>query len=85
DAGAALHGPVTQGALLRALGIEARAQRLKAGATTIQTAAIDAALARLTGEAQGEMGALFKAMAISSPKLPSLAGFGMLKGSSGSF
>jgi hypothetical protein len=31
------------------------------------------------------MGALFKAMAISSPKLPSLAGFGMLKGSSGPF
>jgi NADH dehydrogenase [ubiquinone] 1 alpha subcomplex assembly factor 7 len=85
DAGAALHGPATQGALLRALGIKARAQRLKAGASAIQAAAIDAALARLTGEAQGEMGALFKAMAISSPKLPSLAGFGMLKGSSGSF
>ena len=40
-----------------------------------QAAAIDAALARLIGEAPGEMGALFKAMAISSPSLPSLAGF----------
>jgi NADH dehydrogenase [ubiquinone] 1 alpha subcomplex assembly factor 7 len=77
DAGAALHGPVTQGALLRALGIEARAQRLKAGAGADQAAAIDAALARLTGEGKGEMGALFKAMALSSPSLPALAGFGM--------
>jgi SAM-dependent MidA family methyltransferase len=75
DAGAVLHGPVTQGAFLHALGIEARAQRLKARADGAQAAAIDAALTRLTGEAAGQMGALFKAMAISSPSLPSIAGF----------
>jgi len=55
--------PVTQGAFLHALGIEARAQRLKARADGAQAAAIDAALTRLTGEAAGQMGALFKAMA----------------------
>jgi NADH dehydrogenase [ubiquinone] 1 alpha subcomplex assembly factor 7 len=81
DAGAALHGPVRQGDLLRALGIEARAQRLKMSAIPPQAAAIDAALARLTGEAAGEMGALFKAMAIASPSLPSLAGFDVSTGS----
>ena len=74
-AGAVLHGPVTQGAFLHALRIEARAQRLRQNASKAQAAAIDAALARLIGEAPGEMGVLFKAMAISSPSLPSLAGF----------
>jgi NADH dehydrogenase [ubiquinone] 1 alpha subcomplex assembly factor 7 len=75
-AGAGVHGPVKQGDLLRALGIEARARRLKERASVPQAAAIDAALTRLTGEAAGEMGALFKAMAISNPPMPSLAGFG---------
>jgi SAM-dependent MidA family methyltransferase len=76
DAGAALHGPVTQGRFLRELGIEARAQRLKQKASEAQAAAIDAATARLIGEASSEMGALFKAMALSSPSLSALAGFG---------
>jgi SAM-dependent MidA family methyltransferase len=73
--GAVLHGPVTQGDYLRALGIETRARRLKSAATLEQATAIDAALARLAGEGEGEMGALFKAMAISDPRLGSLAGF----------
>lgn len=81
DAGAALHGPVTQGRFLRDLGIEARAQRLKQNASEAQEAAIDAALARLIGEAPGEMGVLFKAMALSSPSLSTLAGFGVVTGS----
>jgi SAM-dependent MidA family methyltransferase len=74
-AGAVVHGPVTQGAFLRALGIEARADRLKARATPAQGAAIDAALTRLTGTAEGQMGALFKAMAITERRLGSIAGF----------
>jgi SAM-dependent MidA family methyltransferase len=75
EAGALPHGPVTQGDFLRALGIEARAERLKARASGSQLAAVDAALRRLAGEREGEMGTLFKAMAISSRSLPALAGF----------
>ncbi|MFI5011973.1 MAG: class I SAM-dependent methyltransferase [Hyphomicrobiales bacterium] len=77
EAGAVVHGPMPQGAFLRALGIEARAQRLNDGAKPPQAAAIDAALARLTGDGVGEMGALFKAMAIADPSLSSPAGFGL--------
>jgi SAM-dependent MidA family methyltransferase len=73
--GARVHGPVTQGDFLRRLGIEARAATLKSAANAAQIAAIDAALARLTGRGEGEMGALFKAMALSAPALVSLPGF----------
>jgi NADH dehydrogenase [ubiquinone] 1 alpha subcomplex assembly factor 7 len=76
-AGARVHGPAIQGDFLRALGIEGRAQKLKAQATPAQAAAIDAALERLTGEGAGEMGVLFKAMAMTGPPLSSLAGFDM--------
>jgi SAM-dependent MidA family methyltransferase len=67
--GAAVHGPVGQGAFLRALGIEARAAALrpKGGA------AIDAALGRLTDEAA--MGSLFKVIVALHPKLPAPPGF----------
>ncbi|MFI4996301.1 MAG: class I SAM-dependent methyltransferase [Hyphomicrobiales bacterium] len=75
-AGAALHGPASQGDFLRALGIEARAQTLKT-AQPAQAAAIDAALDRLAGHGAGEMGALFKAMVITDPKLGEIAGFAM--------
>jgi NADH dehydrogenase [ubiquinone] 1 alpha subcomplex assembly factor 7 len=71
--GAATHGPLGQGEFLRRLGIEARAARLKAGATSQQAADIDAALTRLT--AADQMGALFKALAIADPKLGPLPGF----------
>jgi len=61
-AGVRALGPVGQGAFLRALGIAARAERLKSRATAAQAAAIDAAVARLTdGEAMGE---LFRVMAL---------------------
>lgn len=70
---AAILGPVTQGEYLETLGIEMRAMQLKHNATPEQSAAIDAALRRLTDSA--EMGALFKAMAIVSAKLGTLAGF----------
>jgi NADH dehydrogenase [ubiquinone] 1 alpha subcomplex assembly factor 7 len=74
EAGARAHGPVGQGELLEALGIGARAEALRRGATPAQAAAVDAARHRLTDGA--EMGALFKALALSHPGLGAPAGFG---------
>jgi len=67
--GAAVHGPVGQGAFLHALGIEARAAALrpKGGA------AVDAALTRLTGD--DAMGSLFKVLSLTSPDLLPPPGF----------
>jgi len=70
-AGVTAHGPVGQGAWLERLGIGARAAALKAHATPAQAADIDAAVARLTGE----MGELFKVMALTGPDWPVPAGF----------
>ncbi len=72
-AGVASHGPVGQGAWLRALGIAARAAALKARATPAQGEDIDAAVARLTGDEA--MGQLFKVMALTGPGWPAPAGF----------
>ena len=72
-AGAEAFGPVPQGAFLRALGIDARAARLRQSASAEQAAAIDAALRRLTGA--DEMGTLFKALAIAHPALGAPPGF----------
>jgi SAM-dependent MidA family methyltransferase len=71
--GVQIHGPVTQGTFLKTLGIAARAARLKAGADAETGAAIDTALARLTGEDQ--MGTLFKVMALTRIGAPEPAGF----------
>jgi SAM-dependent MidA family methyltransferase len=75
QAGAAVHGPVAQGAFLRSLGIEIRAERLKRRATPAQAAAVDSALERLTGDGEGAMGALFKVLAVTDPALPAPPGF----------
>lgn len=72
-AGAVAWGPATQGAFLRRLGIEARAARLSAGAAPAQAAAIAAACRRLIDP--GEMGTLFKVLAIAAPGQPAPAGF----------
>ena len=70
-AGAACSGPIAQGAFLGALGLEARAAALiRAGADRTTTAR---QILRLTDAA--EMGALFKAIALSSPNLPPPPGF----------
>lgn len=61
QAGAVAHGPATQGAFLRALGIAQRADRLAAGATQAQARDIEAAMVRLIDP--GEMGTLFKVAA----------------------
>ena len=70
---AAIAGPVSQGAFLAALGIAARAERLKAGASASQQRDIDSACARLIEPAQ--MGSLFQALAIYHPGQTIPAGF----------
>lgn len=72
-AGAAAHGPVTQGAFLAALGIAERAAALTKGATSAQSSDIAAAVKRLTDPA--EMGALFKVLALTGPAARPPAGF----------
>jgi NADH dehydrogenase [ubiquinone] 1 alpha subcomplex assembly factor 7 len=62
-AGAMVHGPLTQGRFLRALGIEARAEALRDKASPDQAAAVDSATRRLIHPA--EMGTLFKVLALS--------------------
>ncbi len=74
-AGAATQGPVTQGELLAALGIETRANALLAKADERQAEAILSAATRLTDMRPTGMGALFKALAIADPALPLLPGF----------
>jgi len=73
EAGAAVRGPVGQGAFLRALGIEARAAALSKSANDAQRADIAAALHRLT--APDRMGSLFKMIALLDPRLPAPPGF----------
>lgn len=72
-AGVAAWGPVGQGDFLRALGIDVRASMLKARNDGRYAAAVDAAVARLTGD--GAMGTLFKVMALTGPSAPP-PGFG---------
>lgn len=65
-------GTISQGAWLRALGIEARAQALSAKAPHY-AAEIHAAMQRLI--APDQMGELFKVMGFTSPRWPGGAGF----------
>ncbi|MGE0740655.1 MAG: class I SAM-dependent methyltransferase [Hyphomonadaceae bacterium] len=71
-AGLDLGGPVTQGQFLRALGIDMRANALSS-ANPGHAQRIARELRRLTHAE--EMGALFKAICLSSPHLPPPAGF----------
>lgn len=73
--GASVQGPLTQGEFLRRIGIELRAQGLKASASPQQAADIDSAVARLTQTGPTGMGDLFKVMAIADPRLGKLPGF----------
>jgi SAM-dependent MidA family methyltransferase len=74
DIGARVHGPVTQGEFLKRLGIETRAAALMQKATPEVSTDIAAALKRLTDKGRGGMGSMFKVLAISEPRLTSLAG-----------
>jgi len=71
--GARIHGPTSQGAFLRALGIEARASTLSR-ASPVRADEFEAAKLRLTGSGEDEMGALFKVVGISAPMLQTLPG-----------
>jgi SAM-dependent MidA family methyltransferase len=70
-----VHGPVEQGAFLHELGILQRADMLKRNATQEQAAQVDSALARLTGDAADEMGALFKVLAVTRRAVKVAPGF----------
>ena len=74
-AGASVHGPVTQGRFLVALGLRERATALRRRASPDQAAAINAAVDRLAGSAPG-MGELFKVLAVTAPDAPAPPGFG---------
>lgn len=63
--GARCHGPLTQGGFLTALGLEARAAALAAGASPDATATVRQATHRLTGS--DAMGDLFKVLAVGPP------------------
>jgi SAM-dependent MidA family methyltransferase len=70
--GLVVHGPVTQGAFLKALGIEARAEALaKASPDRAEALALDRD--RLVDPEQ--MGDLFKVIALTAPGWPTPAGF----------
>jgi SAM-dependent MidA family methyltransferase len=73
--GAVAQGPVPQGTFLSRLGIEARAQALKARADEKQIPNIDSALHRLIDTEADAMGALFKVLALAHPSLGILPGF----------
>jgi len=72
--GAAVHLAITQRAFLLAMGIERRTAILSSKADASTKDILARALARLTGET--EMGALFKVMVATSPKLPAPYPFG---------
>lgn len=73
-AGLLVSGPLEQGAFLRNLGIEYRAQQLLKAASKRQYWDIDSALKRLIDD--GQMGTLFKVLAVSHPAQPRPEGFG---------
>ena len=72
-AGAEAYGPVPQGRFLDALDISARLAALSGRATPAQRRQLDTGVERLLDPAQ--MGDLFKAVALVSPRLPTPIGF----------
>jgi NADH dehydrogenase [ubiquinone] 1 alpha subcomplex assembly factor 7 len=70
--GAAVQGPVTQGAFLTALGLLQRTGRLARGRTPQEASALIEAARRLADPAA--MGQLFKVLAVCSPGCPALPG-----------
>ncbi len=73
--GVRVHGPLEQAAFLNRLGIQTRAQNLKANLPRAEAHEIDQALARLTGIGRTGMGTLFKVMAFTHRDLPTPPGF----------
>ena len=73
--GAAVYGPIDQGDFLRAIGIDARTRALADRAPADRASEFEIARRRLVGKDEGEMGALFKVMAIANRSLPPPPGF----------
>jgi NADH dehydrogenase [ubiquinone] 1 alpha subcomplex assembly factor 7 len=73
--GANAFGPLEQAQFLRRLGIETRADKLKAKASPVAAAEINSALARLIGQSRTGMGRLFKAAAFAHPSVGVPPGF----------
>jgi NADH dehydrogenase [ubiquinone] 1 alpha subcomplex assembly factor 7 len=73
--GARVHGPIRQRDLFLQLGIEQRADALKASVSRHKAADIESALSRLIAEGPRSMGELFKAIGIAAPQLGALPGF----------
>lgn len=73
EGGAAVHGPIAQGALLTHLGAEARTAALAARAAPDQAERLRSGLRRLIDPL--EMGSLFKAVAIADPRQDVPPGF----------
>jgi NADH dehydrogenase [ubiquinone] 1 alpha subcomplex assembly factor 7 len=71
--GLVVHGPTTQRAFLKELGIEVRAERLKAGANPDQIQNLESGLNRLIDTKQ--MGSLFKVLALCHDPNIEIAGF----------
>lgn len=65
-----VHGPVDQGRLLRALGIETRLQQLEANASPQQASRLREGFERITGSGDQGMGVTYKALCISHADLP---------------
>jgi NADH dehydrogenase [ubiquinone] 1 alpha subcomplex assembly factor 7 len=72
DAGATVHGPIPQGRFLTALGAEARLAALLPRAAPEQRITLASGLRRLIDP--DKMGTLFKALAVTSPGLPTPSG-----------
>ncbi len=84
-AGVDVHGPVPQGELLLALGIQARAQALaQAAGSEAAVAALQAAYDRLVGGGPQGMGETYQALAIMQGGLPPPVGFEGAAGDGGS-
>jgi len=73
DAGAAAHGPVTQGRFLDRLGLALRVEALCKDQPADKAAEIRSGAARIASP--GAMGEIFKVICLSSPSLPAPAGF----------
>jgi len=78
SAGASAHGPVDQGDFLLALGLRQRTEALAGRANPTMADDIRAAAERLAGKGDGQMGALFKVLAITPRGAPAPAGFARL-------
>lgn len=72
-AGAAAHGPLSQGAFLERLGLAMRLQRLSGGKSPQEAADLYSGAHRISSPNQ--MGELFKVLCLSAPTLPLPAGF----------